>query len=64
MKIRHRMSFALYSDAAVDTMLETSVGKPFKDANGEVIGKIIEVNITESYKVLEFITELNEGVVN
>lgn len=64
MKIRHKMSFEAYSDKAVDLMLETAVGKPFRDANGEVIGRIIEVKRTDNPRVLEFVSEINEEEVN
>jgi hypothetical protein len=63
MKVRHHMSMEAYPEPAIKLMLDTAVGKPFRDNNGEVIGKIIEVSRTdENPKVLEFISELFEGV--
>ena len=63
MKIRHKMSMENYSDKAVDIMIKTSVGKPFRDTDGKTIGRIVEVSRTKNPKVLEFITELDEGMI-
>lgn len=61
MKLRHNMSLHQYSDKAVELMKESAVGKELKDSDGEVIGKIVEVNNTDNPKVLEFITEIEGG---
>ena len=61
MKIRHKMSFEIYPDKAIQLMLDTAVGKPFRDADGKVIGEIKEVSRTENPRVLEFVTEVFEG---
>jgi hypothetical protein len=58
-KIRHMMSFEMYPESAVQLMLDTAVGKPFRDSDGYIIGKIIEVSRTENPKVLEFISEVH-----
>lgn len=63
-KIRHKMSFELYSDKAVQMMIDATVGKPFRDSDGNIIGKILEVSRTENPKVLEFIIEVRLEEVN
>lgn len=45
-------------------MLDTAVGKPFRDSDGNVIGNILEVSRTENPKVLEFISEVHLEEVN
>lgn len=59
MKIRTKMNLSSYSNKSIDKFIEVAVGKPFKDSEGEVIGKIVEASRSDEPRVVDLIVEMN-----
>lgn len=63
MKVRYLKKFETFSDKAIDMVLDSAVGKTFKDSEGESIGTIVEANRGEEPKVVEIVIEIPDEAI-
>lgn len=54
-----KMNLGSYSNKSIDKFIEVAIGKPFRDSEGEEIGKIVEATRSEEdSRVVNIVVEL------